>query len=288
MLSSLREVNTNDEGTKREEEQVRYVYPLFHHHHQEKEEDKIIRKVRTYPRKRKFQVNNISKNEKFIRIPKLLRTDIRKKYPIMILNVLNGCNYRNIFDFLRLFCDDNVKMAWNMTHCNTSPNFELSLSTTSSKCVAAFDRITPVVNYLFFCGLLVPDRIHEMIQSEIFTRSDSLETRIEIYYRMSGTLTYQCFHPQVAEIIQSYHRSSSPISSESFSDDGEDCSQSIVPYDNEFSLYKLFYQQIERKEVPISISSNGKVTLIIDNYRESMKINNILFESLLSGVRLNS
>eukprot|EP01040_Poterioochromonas_malhamensis_P007689 gene7689-8304_t len=180
-------------------------------------------------------------------------------------------------------------MAWNMTHCNTSPNFELSLSTTTtSKCVAAFDRITPVVNYLFFCGLLVPDRIHEMIQSEIITRSDSLETRIEIYYRMSGTLTYQCFHPQVAEIIQNYHRSSSPMSSESLSDDGEDCSQSIVPYDNEFSLYKLFYQQIERKEVPISISSNGKITLVIDNYRESMKINNILFESLLSGVRLNS
>jgi len=274
-----------------ENQQTRYVYPLF------LSNDYVDgTTTQTKMRKRKLKhVNNISKNKKYIRLPKVLSSDIRKKYPFMMLNILNGCNYHNISDFTHQFIDRDCQLTWSLIRC---PNRKVKSfdeakehATINSKFCVQLDSLTHIIDYLFFIGLILPDRAFQMIHSSVITRSDSLETRIEIYYRMDGTKLYLCTPIQAGAMVRSLTRSSLDDSIDSLSDSSsggeemervsreERIEQSDI--NHEFSLYKIFYQNIRSLPVKESVYSFGRVTLLIENHHESNKIKDFILESFL-------
>eukprot|EP01040_Poterioochromonas_malhamensis_P011180 gene11180-12180_t len=129
----------------------------------------------------------------------------------------------------------------------------------------------------------LPDRVYEMIHSDIVTRSDSYETKIIVYYRMSGMKSYHCNPIHAGVIVETYASScaSSPCSCWSGSTVSTDDSKSSLSGsdDEEFSMLKLFYQKIERIDFPRHLTAHGKITMTVENYQESMKINQIVIES---------
>lgn len=274
------------------QQQTRYVYPLFLSNDSPNGDETIQATMR----KRKFKhVNNISKNKKYIRLPKVLSTDIRKKYPFMILNIMNGCNYHNISDFTHQFIDRDCQLTWSLTKC---PNRRVKSfdeakehTTMNSKFCVQLDSLSNIIDYLFFLGLILPDRVFQMIHSNVITRSDSLETRIEIYYRMDGTKLYLCTPIQAGAMVKSLPMSSMDDSIDSQSDSssgGEELEQiskegriEQCDMNHEFSLYKIFYQNIKSLPVKESVYSFGRVTLLIENHHESNKIKDFILESFL-------
>lgn len=283
-LESLSLSSRSSASSVSEKGLIRYVYPLSLSAHPP-ESSSHETTARPNPRKRKlFHVNNISKNEKIIRLPKILTTDIRKKYPIMILNVMNGCNYRSIDDFIRLCCDGNCQFKWILTRSpnRTAKSFDEAkqhAEVNSTFCVK-LETLTNIINYLFFLGMILPDRVFHMVQSNVITRSDSFETRIEVYYRIHGTRTYMCSPLQAGTMVRSHHASCiNSIKSGLNSSDEEVLSGPIDGISHEFSLYKMFYQRIQRLKILEQVTAYGRITLLVENYRESMKIKDIIFEA---------
>lgn len=281
-LESLSLSSRSSASSVSEKGLIRYVYPLSLSAQESSSHETT---ARPNPRKRKlFHVNNISKNEKIIRLPKILTTDIRKKYPIMILNVMNGCNYRSIDDFIRLCCDGNCQFKWILTRSpnRTAKSFDEAkqhAEVNSTFCVK-LETLTNIINYLFFLGMILPDRVFHMVQSNVITRSDSFETRIEVYYRIHGTRTYMCSPLQAGTMVRSHHASCiNSIKSGLNSSDEEVLSGPIDGISHEFSLYKMFYQRIQRLKILEQVTAYGRITLLVENYRESMKIKDIIFEA---------
>ncbi len=240
------------------------------------------------PKKRKFHVNNISKNLKIIRVPRVLNSDIRKKYPTMIINVLNSCNHRYMKEFINTYTNFNTLLTWNHSKCGAccTKSHEFAFySDSQERRSVAFRQMSDISNYLFFSSLTVPDRVYEVIHSDIVTRSDSYETKIIVYYRMSGMKSYHCNPIHAGVIVESYASTSasSPCSCSSSSGSTvttDDSKSSLsVSDDEEFSMLKLFYQKIERIDFPRHLTAHGKITMTVENYQESMKINQIVIES---------
>ncbi len=254
-----------------EDSQGNYIYPPEANHRPP---------TGNNPKKRKFHVNNISKNLKLIRVPRVLNSDIRKKYPTMILNVFNSCNHRYMKEFINTYTNFNTLLTWNHSKCGaccTKPHEFSFYGESQERRSVAFREMSNISNYLFFSSLTVPDRVYEMVHSDIVTRSDSYQTKIVVYYRMSGMKSYHCNPIHAGLILQSYSStagSSSPCS----------CLSSSTPSiaisdDEEFSMLKLYYQKIERIDFPRQVTATGKITMTVENYQESMKISQIVIES---------
>eukprot|EP01040_Poterioochromonas_malhamensis_P007686 gene7686-8301_t len=160
------------------------------------------------------------------------------------------------------------------------PTPPLSSSSSSShvcivpdeRCHIKFQHISDICNYLFHASLSIPDRTYQILNCEIFTRSDSFETKIVVDYRMTGTKTYQSNPHSAGVFIQSLSES---LARKERRSEG----------DEESLLAQLFYEKTARIESPRPMLSEGKMILIVENYRESMKINKIIFEGTSNQAR---
>lgn len=239
-------------------------------------------------KKRKYHINNISRNKKYLRIPRIVNSDLRKKYPIMLINVLNSCNYHLMKEFFYYVTDINTSATWNFTryrpdqkHSNHPEPPSLSSSSLSSSsqicmvegknCLIQFQHVSDICNYILHSSLTIPDCTYKIVNCEIFTRSDSFETKIVIDYRMTGTKTYHSNPHTAGLFVQSFSES---LRKERKSEK-----------DEESSLVQSFYQNVARIESPRPMLSEGKIILSVENYRESMKINKIVFEATSNQAR---
>lgn len=233
-------------------------------------------------KKRKLHVNNISKNIKRILVPRILNTDIRKKYPIMINNILNSGNLTYIKQFLYTFTTmHNSSVCWK--HCRYIDKKSHSLPQNHNPCcllgqkstLLQYEHISELSYFLFLSIVAMPDRVFTMTNCEIFSRSDSFETKITVYFIMTGTKSYETDPYTRGKLVQSYAQSKHSFTS----------NENNLKDDEEFSLIRLFHQKIARSESPRPMYSEVKVTLTVEDYRKSMKINKIEFESTSNQAR---
>eukprot|EP01040_Poterioochromonas_malhamensis_P014243 gene14243-15749_t len=185
--------------------------------------------------------------------------------------------------------NNRKKPTWNFTryrpdqkHSNhpEPPSLSSSSSSASSSqicmvegknCLIQFQHVSDICNYILHSSLTIPDCTYKIVNCEIFTRSDSFETKIVIDYRMTGTKTYHSNPHTAGLFVQSFSES---LRKERKSEK-----------DEESSLVQSFYQNVARIESPRPMLSEGKIILSVENYRESMKINKIVFEATSNQAR---
>eukprot|EP01040_Poterioochromonas_malhamensis_P014244 gene14244-15750_t len=94
----------------------------------------------------------------------------------------------------------------------------------------------------------MPDRVFTMTNCEIFSRSDSFETKIIVYFIMTGTKSYETDPYTRGKLVQSYAQSKHSFTS----------NENNLKDDEEFSLIRLFHQKIARSESPRPMYSEVK------------------------------
>ncbi len=134
----------------------------------------------------KYQINNISKKPYKIIVPRMIDTDIRKQYPIMWMNMINGGDMSGISLFLYKFT-------------TRSCSYEALSLTTRDRLL--IEDIHQLVTYFEAMHTLFPDHTCKFYGAEIKTRSDTFQSIIHIYFRFYGSRVYELPIQYVGETV---------------------------------------------------------------------------------------
>lgn len=227
------------------------------------------------PQKRSFSqiahINNISKDPKKIRLPRVLNSDIRKKYPLMFINMLNMCDIGLIELFFKKYTMRSTALskyihfgplAGNTPQIMDDPVKDKIKKEIQQPFVlkdVCLESLEDVTNFVILLALLSPDRIFKIKRSEVITRSDTYKTEVNIYFELCGTRVSHWTSIEVGEFLLSL-RERHQISRQ--------------------ELIEQFYASLPRLKVPGPFASEGKFTLNIENGRDDLRITNIISDSV--------
>lgn len=143
------------------------------------------KKKRTYMKLKDRQLihfNNISTNPYKIKIPKVPSDDIRRKYPIMFLNITNSLDASMMYPFFQHFTHPNT-VFWRQVLNPQQPDREIER--------LGFYGPDEIFSYMFALALVAPDRVLRMTNASIITKSDSYRTEIVLEGDGDATWPYE-------------------------------------------------------------------------------------------------
>ncbi len=205
-----------------------------------------------------MHVNNISKDPTKIRLPKMLKNDIRRQYPIMFVNMLNSGDLDLIELFFKTYTTAQSEFS-KYIHIDPLPGNTLAVQDLKEirerEDLISLHALNDVINFVILLLLLSPDRIIQMKRSEIITRSDSFRTEINIYFELKGTRISNWTPIEVGRFLLSLKERHSLTRQE---------------------LIEQFHASLPRMTTLIPLHVDGQFTLNIDNGREDLRISNVL------------
>ncbi len=233
------------------------------------EEVSSYHETKNKKKKRSFShINNISKDPTKIRIPPILKSDIRKKYPIMFINMLNLCDIELIELFFKKYTNQSPVLSKYIRFGPKTGNRptiedkkeinqqEMMKKNLQDVCLKDFND---VINFVILLTVLVPDRCVRMKRSEVITRSDTLSTVVNIYFELHGTRISHW----------------TPIDAGKFLFSLKD--RHLISRED---LAEQFQASMPRMESLVPLHVEGKFTLNIENCREDLRISNITSDSV--------
>ena len=204
-----------------------------------------------------FHFHNVSRNCLEVKLPRIPKSDIRRDYPFMLINVLNTMDTLLLRDFLSSFTHSKTIlkrriMSQRLPACETQ-----SIS---------FYGTEDIFYFIFVMGLLGPDRVFQLNNCSIVTRSTTYRTEIIIECTVDVHFLYDASAAQIAEFLTSTNASRglncSPkqlLSS---------CQQVEETLQRRFTLFPL----------PLKYTGARKITLVIDNIYQQEELDAILIE----------
>lgn len=129
-------------------------------------------------------------------LPRIIKSDIRRKFPMMFTNILNSCNINLIRSFLTTFCDHRDIL---FQHTVRVPSFPTSQR--PAHCVE-ISRLSHVIHYMSGIHEFSPDMIHLLKNSQITRRIDCDGSLIILTMEANGSRIYPIFPSVLADCIQ--------------------------------------------------------------------------------------
>ncbi len=218
-------------------------------------------------------INNISKDPTKVRLPRVLKSDIRKKYPIMLINMMNCGNLDLIELFYKKYTNDSTSFlkkvqtidddtlppttpdSWNQHHSLTTPTNRSAMAED-----ILFEALNDMIYYEILLYLLCPDRIITMKHANVITKSNSFQTEIHIFVEMRATFTKRWTHLDAAKFLKSLRLTG-------------------ISHTREEMIEKFEASAPLLCEV-VPLHAEGKITLLIDDFRNDLRINNIKYDCI--------
>lgn len=217
-------------------------------------------------------INNISKDPTKVRLPRVLKSDIRKKYPIMLINMMNCGNFDLIELFYKKYTNHSTSFLKKVQTINddtlppTTPdswNRHLSLTPTNRGTREEdilLDALNDMIYYEILLYLLCPDRIITMKHANVITKSNTFQTEIHIFVELRATFAKRWTHLEAAKFLKTLK-------------------QTGITHTREEMIEKFEASAPLLSEL-VPLHAEGKVTLLIDDFRNDLRINNIKYDCI--------
>lgn len=198
----------------------------------------------------KIHVHNASRKPYKVVLPRVPPTDIRKQYGLMFLNAINHADAQFIDLFFRKFSSRSICLEIGhqpspleklQTHFFQNPN----------DVVRSFEGLT----------VSVPDRVLTMKRAVLITRSNTFKTEIIVDFKVVGTKIFDIDPLQMAAVIESMKDKMGAIENIRKEDVLKIMAESFTP------------------PTPRPLEQEGRYVITINDYRESCKIDKILFQT---------
>mmetsp|Transcript_13811 Transcript_13811/g.15000 ORF Transcript_13811/g.15000 Transcript_13811/m.15000 type:complete len:283 (+) Transcript_13811:13-861(+) len=206
---------------------------------------------------RSFHINNASANPYRIRIPKVPSEDIRRKYPIMIMNTLNSLDTSLMHAFFHQFTHPESALQRQVFNAN-EPDQEIQR--------ISFYGADNIFSYMFATTLINTDRVLRAHDIKIITRSDTFRTEIVIDGEGSATWIYDTDPIKIGHFLQYI-----------FLETTQELKRPCSDISGLERLYNRQHLRLAKK--PIQINGKGRITLVINDIRERQTIDEIYFAS---------
>eukprot|EP01040_Poterioochromonas_malhamensis_P008057 gene8057-8708_t len=122
------------------------------------------------------------------------------------------------------------------------------------------EALNDMINYEILLHLLCPDRIVTMKSAKVITKSNTFQTEIQIFYEIRATRT----------------KGWTPIETASFL---KTLKQAGIKYTRE-EMIERFEESTPLLSETVPLHVEGRLTLLIDDYRKDLRINNIISDCI--------
>lgn len=238
-----------------------------------------------------IHVLNLSNDPSKVRLPRIPAEDLRRKYPTMLMNVLNSMDLEKLVDFFQTFAHDQTILKRQVLS-SSEPFREIQSY--------SFYGTRDLLLYLHLLNVQGPDRVIQMKgDASIITRSDTFRTEIVFDFSVHSSYLYQIepswiafFFLEANEKIKQLKRerllleaddlqSCADLFTEQLQIADESASQRFVKELKSCvsELEKLFKETFPRLEEPREITFDGKMILIVNNIYEQEQIDEIIMQS---------
>ncbi len=209
----------------------------------------------------KIHVHNASSKPYKVVVPRVLATDIRKHYATMFFNLLNNADADLIALFFQKFTNCNTvvqnvllpRPEENKRQTLQNPDFDQPL-------MQDFTTFHDITKFFEAMLLSVPDRVVTMKTAHVITRSNSFKTEIVVTFRCVG---HKVFDLDPAELAALF----------------EGMKQQLGGAENISEEHMATMMKEAFSPTPVPLVADGRYVLIVNDYRESNKIDKIIFES---------
>lgn len=207
--------------------------------------------------KKSVHINNISNNPYRVRIPKVPSDDIRRKYPMMIINTLNSLDATLMHSFFQQFTHPESAL-YKQILSKDEPEQEVER--------LSFYGADDIFSYMFAVSLITPDRAIRICNTKIITRSDTFRTEIILEGEATGTWPYDTDPIKVGHFLQYI-----------FNQTSQECKR---PNNDVSRLERLYNQHhLRLAKTPLRMYAKGKITLVINNIYERQELDEIYYST---------
>eukprot|EP01040_Poterioochromonas_malhamensis_P013424 gene13424-14764_t len=209
----------------------------------------------------KFHVNNASSKPYKVVVPRVLATDIRKHYSTMFFNLLNNADADLIALFFQKFTNCNTvvqnvllpRPKENKRQTLQNPAFDQPLT-------QDFTTFHDITKFLEAMLLSIPDRVLTMKTAHVITRSNSFKTEIVVTLRCVAHKVFDLDPAELAAMLESMK-------------------QQLGGAENISEEHMITMMKGAFSPTPIPAVVEGRYVLIVNDYRESNKIDKIILET---------
>ena len=222
----------------------------------DKPHDNSVHLNRPIRRKKSSQhVLNISKDPSVVKLPRVPKDDIRRKYPIMLMNTLNGMDLPKLYHFISLFTHPQTLLK-RQTMSPRDPSLE-------TESFSFYGR-EEIFRYMYVLGLLGPDRVFKLNHCSIITRSTTYRTEIVLDCTIEVNYLYGTDASKAGEFLRNFHIQQHAKL------------QSCMDPQEIQKLDKTFQQSFPQLTQPLPRSFRRKIILVIDNVYATEELDQIL------------
>lgn len=189
--------------------------------------------------------------------PRILRSDIRRSYSTMFLNVMNVGDFPTLFGFFDTFFVPDVQLQMTKKHemVNT-PDHTLTYKTTGPAAASRFW-------YSNVCSM--PDRAITGVSAKIITPTNGVGSRIVATYEFVGTqILADLPHDFIQSSMPTGEQLESLILSKKRNIHEDEDSKRFVMKDIMSSVENMICR-LPLRQTPVAIVAKGKLTFYLDD-----------------------